>query len=106
MFTGQQWDSASQTYYLRARYYSPPDGRFLSPDPLAGRNQDPVSLHRYVYAHDDPTDRVDPSGEADDTLIGASISNTTAAGLAALAAGSTLLARQNIKQNGLPEIYL
>lgn len=106
LFAGQQWDEASQTYYMRARYYSPQDGRFLSQDPLAGRNQDPVSLHRYLYAHDDPINHVDPSGKGDETLGGLSASTSTAIGLAGLSASATILAGQYIRQNGLPEIYL
>lgn len=31
-------------------------------DPFAGKRRDPQSLHKYVYAHEDPIQRVDPSG--------------------------------------------
>jgi RHS repeat-associated protein len=34
--TGEQRDPASGLYYLRARYYDPETGRFLSRDPLEG----------------------------------------------------------------------
>ena len=37
MFAGQQFDAALQQYYLRARYYSPQDGRFISRDSRRAR---------------------------------------------------------------------
>jgi hypothetical protein len=32
-------------------------------DSFAGNNEDPLSLHKYLYGGDDPVDNVDPSGE-------------------------------------------
>ncbi len=41
--------------YLRARWYNPTTGRFLTRDPIdAG--------HKYAYANSDPVNRVDPTG--------------------------------------------
>ena len=34
LFTGEQRDGDSELYYLRARYYDPAIGRFLSQDPV------------------------------------------------------------------------
>ncbi len=65
LFQGQQFDPASNTYYLRARNYAPTDGRFLSPDPFDGKDADPISLHRYLYASNDPVNRIDPGGRED-----------------------------------------
>ena len=65
LFNAQQFDQASGDYYLRARYYDQTSGRFISQDPFGGNNDDPVSLHRYLYASGDPVDRVDPSGKDD-----------------------------------------
>lgn len=62
LFTGEQCDSAAQLLYLRARYYDPQTGRFLSVDPLPGLLSDPQSFNRYVYASNDPVNRVDPTG--------------------------------------------
>lgn len=70
LFQGQQYDPANGNYYLRARYYDPTMGRFLSPDPFDGLDADPNSLHRYLYASNDPVNRVDPSGEDDFSLGG------------------------------------
>ncbi len=65
LFQGQQYDAASNDYYLRARYYDPTIGRFLSQDPYEGAIADPQSLHRYLYASNDPVNRFDPSGRED-----------------------------------------
>ena len=53
-YTGEQVDSAD-LQYLRARYYDPAVGRFLSQDPL------PL-LQRYPYVGNNPANLVDPSG--------------------------------------------
>ena len=55
LFTGEQLDADSDLYYLRARYYDPAIGRFLSQDPLPTGNL-------YVYAGNNPVRYVDPSG--------------------------------------------
>ena len=62
LYTGEEFDSALGFYYLRARYYSNSTGRFTTGDPFAGRITDPVSLHRYLYAADNPVNLVDPGG--------------------------------------------
>lgn len=46
--------------YIRARYYDPDSGRFISKDPKAGNDQDGQSLNRYVYAVNNPV--IDISG--------------------------------------------
>jgi RHS repeat-associated protein len=55
LFTGEQLDSDEGLYYLRARYYDPETGRFLSQDPLPLGNL-------YAYVGNNPVNRVDPSG--------------------------------------------
>ena len=50
-------------YYLRARYLNSSSARFASRDPSRGILWDPLSLHKYLYANDDPINRIDPSGE-------------------------------------------
>jgi RHS repeat-associated protein len=62
LFNGQQYDEAEGLYYLRARYYAPGQGRFITHDPLMGSEGDPQSLHRYLYAHADPVNNIDPTG--------------------------------------------
>jgi RHS repeat-associated protein len=60
--SGEQYDSDLGLYYLRARYYNPATGRFLSRDPEDGKAKVPASLHKYLYAQGDPMNKVDPSG--------------------------------------------
>ena len=61
-FSGQQTDAETGLQYLRARYYDPSSGRFLSQDPVAGLLPNPATLHKYVYALDDPLRYTDPTG--------------------------------------------
>jgi RHS repeat-associated protein len=65
-YRAEQYDSDLGLYYLRARYYNPLTGRFLSRDPEDGVITDPASLHKYMYAGGDPVNRVDPRGRADE----------------------------------------
>ena len=47
-YRGEQYDPDLGLYYLRARYYNPATGRFLSRDPEDGKASDPASLHKYL----------------------------------------------------------
>jgi RHS repeat-associated protein len=62
LYTGQQFDAETGLYSLRARYYAPDLGRFLTPDTFPFDFNDPLELNRYVYAADDPVNRIDPTG--------------------------------------------
>jgi RHS repeat-associated protein len=62
LFTGEQYDSGLDNYYLRARYYNQNTGRFTQQDSYMGNSQDPVSLHKYLYANTNPVYYTDPSG--------------------------------------------
>jgi RHS repeat-associated protein len=74
-YRGEQYDPDLGLYYLRARYYNPGTGRFLSRDPEDGQFWDPKTLHKYLYTGGDPVNRVDPRGrelfevELEDTWI-------------------------------------
>jgi RHS repeat-associated protein len=61
-YTGEALDPGTQLYYLRARYYDPSVGRFLTKDLFSGGNYDTLTLHRYLYARNTPTTMIDPSG--------------------------------------------
>ena len=63
LYAGEYWDQDAQLLYLRARWYDPKIGRFISADPFEGKQRDPRSLNRYAYAHGDPVHNTDPSGE-------------------------------------------
>ena len=62
VYRGEQYDPDLGLYYLRARYYNPLTGRFLSRDPLNGKIADPRTLHKYLYAGGDPVNVLDPTG--------------------------------------------
>jgi RHS repeat-associated protein len=57
-YTGREFDTETNLYYYRARYYDPTTGRFASQDPLGfigGPNA-------YAYTVNDPILLIDPSG--------------------------------------------
>jgi RHS repeat-associated protein len=89
LYTGQQFDSDASLYYLRARYYNPDTGRFLGQDPENGNLLNPVSLHRYLYAANDPVNFADPSGE-DFTLAGFSFAQVISGGIRGIEYGFKL----------------
>ncbi len=62
LYTGEQYNSATGLYYLRARYMNPGTGTFISMDSHRGSIYDPVSLHKYLYANANPVMYTDPSG--------------------------------------------
>ncbi|MTI48435.1 MAG: hypothetical protein FH761_11375 [Firmicutes bacterium] len=49
-------------YYLRARYYNPYTGRFITEDSYKGEDNNPLSLNLYTYCYNDPIQFVDPTG--------------------------------------------
>jgi len=49
----------------QARWMNANTGRFQTMDPFEGGQDDPLSLHRYLYAADNPVNRIDPSGHDD-----------------------------------------
>ncbi|MCA9884984.1 MAG: RHS repeat-associated core domain-containing protein [Anaerolineae bacterium] len=63
LYTGQQYDSSTELYSLRARYYDPGMGRFLSRDTWPYDYKNPIELNRYVYAANNPVLYSDPSGD-------------------------------------------
>jgi RHS repeat-associated protein len=60
-FTGEVLDSTG-LYYLRARYYDPSVGSFISKDPYPGFAMVPTTQNRYSYARNRPAVLVDRSG--------------------------------------------
>ncbi len=61
-YAGEMLDSESGFYYLRARYYDPTIGRFISKDSYEGSITNPLSLNLYTYCINNPAKYVDPSG--------------------------------------------
>lgn len=68
VYRGEQYESDLGLYYLRARYYNPLTGRFMSRDPDDHSPYTPKALHKYLYAEGDPTDVIDPTGRGGDTV--------------------------------------
>ena len=56
-YTGQYTDPESGYQYLRARYYDPLTGQFLTRDPAVATTMEP-----YAYAGNNPTNYTDPTG--------------------------------------------
>jgi RHS repeat-associated protein len=52
---------SSSLYYYRARYYDSATGRFISEDPLTA----PANGSPYAYVHNNPINRLDPTGKFD-----------------------------------------
>jgi RHS repeat-associated protein len=61
-FAGEQFDEGLGDYYLRQRYYDTSSGRFTRRDTYAGRQAEPLTLHKYLYANANPGNLSDPSG--------------------------------------------
>ena len=59
LYTGQQFDSITRQYYLRARYYNSAIGRFVQEDLYRGDG-----LNLYAYCANNPVIYYDPMGEA------------------------------------------
>jgi RHS repeat-associated protein len=56
-YAGQYKDEESNLYWMRARYYDPTTGQFLSRDPLTI-----TTGHPYAYVENDPVGGIDAAG--------------------------------------------
>ncbi|MEM2933465.1 MAG: RHS repeat-associated core domain-containing protein [Methanocellales archaeon] len=61
-YTGREFEENSRLYYYRNRFYDPSTGRFTTMDPFPSDIQDTSTLHRYVYARNNPIIYNDPLG--------------------------------------------
>ena len=61
-FGTHRLDVATGLYYMKARWYDPVAGRFLSRDPVVRNAFAPQSVNGYSYVENDPTSRIDPLG--------------------------------------------
>lgn len=50
-------------YFMRARFYDPEQGRFISVDPVEGETINPATMHRYLYSQNNSLVYADPNGE-------------------------------------------
>lgn len=63
-FSGEQSEQETGLYFLRARYYDPQTGRFISRDPIKGTMMDSRTQNPYIYTANNPINYSDPSGES------------------------------------------
>jgi len=93
-FAGQTLDRADNLYYLRARYYDPGIGRFLSGDPIGARLGSPNDQNRYIYARNNPIRYVDPLGlSSEGSTIAQDFASSTSSALSGLGAFAGLAVR-------------
>ena len=67
-FTGQEDDDDLGLYNFKARSYDPLLGKFISPDSLVPKPNDPQSFNRYSYCLNNPLKLIDPTGRAGDAF--------------------------------------
>ncbi|WP_342771491.1 RHS repeat-associated core domain-containing protein [Brevibacillus gelatini] len=53
-YSGEMYEEQTGFYDLRARYYDPKVGRFVSEDTYKGRVENPLTLNRYTYVENNP----------------------------------------------------
>ena len=73
LFRGEYFDGNLELYFLRARYLDVSSGRFWTADTFEGFLDEPLSLHRYLYASADSVNLSDPSGEFSIGSVGVSM---------------------------------
>ena len=59
-YTGREFDSETNLYFYRARYYDPNVGRFVSGDPVQFKG----GINFYAYVGNNPINYRDPSGQS------------------------------------------
>ncbi len=62
-FTNKEIDYNLDLHYFGARYYTADFPRFISPDPVSGKLETPITWNRYLYCRNDPINYIDPDGE-------------------------------------------
>ncbi len=62
-YCGEYYDKEIGEVYLRARYYQPEKGRFLTRDTYTGEEDEPRSLHLYAYCYNNPVTFSDAGGD-------------------------------------------
>jgi RHS repeat-associated protein len=59
LYTGREYDRETNLYFLRARYYNPSTGKFISRDPVGQNDQ----INLYTYVANSPVMYTDPTGK-------------------------------------------
>ena len=63
-YNGEEQNPFTGLQYLRARYYAPQNGGFITQDSFSGVLTNALSQNRYTYAHNNPVNYADPSGHS------------------------------------------
>lgn len=58
-YNAEYTDDATDLQYLRARYYNPSTGTFITADSYLGKLTIPLSMNRYIYGHNNPVNGSD-----------------------------------------------
>ncbi len=95
-FTGEPYDP-SGLVFLRARYYDPFTGRFLTPDTFPGKLTDPLSQNLYVYCGNNPVVYIDPSGH----MTAGQALGSFKAGISIATDSNTYIQSWNVAKDGL-----
>ena len=93
---GIRHEPSADLYHMRARWFNPDTGRFVSFDPVWPFVADPATLNPYQYAMFDPINCIDPMGAF--TLIELMIVIAIIAIIAAIAIPNLLRARASANE--------
>ena len=63
-YNGEEQNPFTGLQYLRARYYAPQNGGFITQDSFSGVLTNALSQNRYAYVHNNPVNYADPSGHS------------------------------------------
>ncbi len=62
-YTGEWWQDEVELLHLRARWYMPGTGTFLSRDAWEGDSRRPLTFNGWSYVEDNPINYTDPTGK-------------------------------------------
>ena len=96
-YCGEYYDKETEEVYLRARYYEPGVGRFITRDTYTGESNEPLSLHLYTYCANDGVNMVDPSGHGWLEWIGKQYMRIS--GYKGIMNGQDVIAKFNYEEN-------
>ena len=96
-YCGEYYDKETEEVYLRARYYEPSVGRFITRDTYTGESDEPLSLHLYTYCANDGVNMVDPSGHGWLEWIGKQYMRIS--GYKGIMNGQDVIAKFNYEEN-------
>jgi RHS repeat-associated protein len=96
-WSGKMWDKETELYYFGARDYDPSTGTWLTRDLYRGRPMEPVTLHRYQYANNNPATLTDAYGFSTTPLDGL-FDEPKVAGSSAMLRSSSSIAQTNVHQ--------